>query len=86
MSRCPRCFRRVEPDFADIHICASTTPAPLRPPASSERRRYWRPSRPRTPRQDYLASVSVSDEQKREQARARQAAYRARKKASVRAQ
>jgi len=44
--------------------------------------RYSRPSRPRIRRADWVASVASTPERKRELANARQAQYRARKKAS----
>lgn len=65
-----------------IHICASLAPQPERT-RTPTRVAYWRPSRPRIPRADYLASVAVTDEHKRQLRRAKQARYRARQKAAA---
>lgn len=76
--RCSQCFRRV--DFIEAHVCATAPTPRLKREASAPSARYERPSRPRVPRDDYLASVASTPEQKLALRRAKQARYRARQK------
>lgn len=68
-----------------LHLttCPLSTSAPRVQRETFDRRSYWRPSRPRIPRADYLATVGSSPEQKAELHRARQARYRAARKAKA---
>lgn len=75
MTRCPVCYRRED----DLHRVLGRCPDQPAPPAAAPPQRgYVPPSRAhRVPRDEWRAQVRVSDEQKRANARARTARWRA---------
>lgn len=82
MSRCPRCYRRLDAAHAVLGRCPMPAPEQARKPAKS-RAGYVPPCRAGRPsRAEYDAERASTPEQKRLLTNARAARYRARKAAA----